>query len=611
MVRACYYGFMFIREIRKQNPHSDKVFVSHRLVESIRTPKGPRQAVVMNLGKLDLPKDQWKDLANRIEEIIRGQHNRLIKVPQQIEGFARHYAKLLIKKRLAEKGEQHPAKQTRDFESIDVNAVVSSENRSVGCEHVALEAMKGLGFFDLFHQLGYTAPQSQVAALLIVGRLVHPCSERELKRYAKEQSALDELLGTNFSSIAQNALYRTSDLLFDNKDAIEQFLRKHSKKLFSLKETIILYDLTNTYFTGEAAGYKRGKSKERRTDRPLVTLGLVLDEKGFVKGSRIFEGNVSEPRTLLDMVQSIHTQTKKERPPLFVDKATVVLDAGIATKENIGLLKEEGFSYIVVSRSKPQEVTDEGLVEIKKGIKVKSIRQGDELFVRCVSEGKMKKEKAMVAKARDRMEQDLENLRQGLSKKGCLKAYPKVLERIGRLRQRYLRVSKGFCITVKEHAGKATELSWHFNEGKLGKPYDGSYFLQTDRIELSDEQLWSLYVMLTFVEDTFRCLKSELGLRPIHHSKELRVEGHLFISVLAYHLLNYIRHHLQKAGIHHRWATIRCWLKMHEVLTTSLIKEDGAMIHLRYCTTPTLQQEEIYKALGITAVPLKRKRLKT
>jgi transposase len=602
---------MFIREIKKKNPHSDKVFVSHRLIESIRTPKGPRQSVVMNLGKLDLPKEQWKNLANRIEEIVCGQHNRLIKVPQQIEGLAQHYAKLLIKKQLAEKDEEHPAKQTRDFQSIDVNAVVSSENKSVGCEHVGLEAMRGLGFFDVFQQLGFTFTQSQLATLLIVGRLVHPCSERELKRYAKEQSALDELLKTNFSSIAQNALYRTADLLFDNKDSIERFLRKHSKKLFSLKETIILYDLTNTYFTGEAAGYKRGKSKERRTDRPLVTLGLVLDEKGFVKGSRIFEGNVSEPTTLLDMVKTIHTQTKKERPPLFFDKATVVLDAGIATKENIGLLKEEGFSYIVVSRSKPEDITSEGLVEIKRGIKVKSIKQGDELFVHCVSEGKMKKEKAMVAKARARMEQELENLRQGLSKKGCLKAYPKVLERIGRLRQRYRRVSKGFTITVKEHAGKATELSWQFNEDKLGKPYDGSYFLQTDRTDLSDEELWSLYVMLTFVEDTFRCLKSELGLRPIHHSKAVRIEGHLFISVLAYHLLNYIRHHLQKAGIHHRWATIRSWLKTHEVLTTSLIREDGAMIHLRYCTTPTLQQKEIYKALGITGVPLKRKRLET
>jgi hypothetical protein len=151
--------------------------------------------------------------------------------------------------------------------------------------------MKALGFFDLFQQLEFTQSQSDLASLLIVGRLVHPSSERELKRYAQEQSALDELLGTDFSHIGQNGLYRTSDLLFENKDFIERFLRRHSKEIFSLKEMIVLYDLTNTYFAGKADSYpkaKRGRSKQKRSDRPLVTLGLVLDEKGFVKGSRIF-----------------------------------------------------------------------------------------------------------------------------------------------------------------------------------------------------------------------------------------------------------------------------------------------------------------------------------
>ena len=144
--------------------------------------------------------------------------------------------------------------------------------------------MKALGFFDLFQQLGFTQSQSDLATLLILGRYVHPSSERKLRRYAKEQSALDQLLGTNFSHIGNNALYRTSDLLFEHKDQIERFLRMRSKQIFSLKETSILYDLTNTYFTGKASGYKRGRSKQKRNDCPLVTLDLVLDEKGFVKG---------------------------------------------------------------------------------------------------------------------------------------------------------------------------------------------------------------------------------------------------------------------------------------------------------------------------------------
>jgi len=603
---------MFIREIEKKNPGSDKAFISHRLVQSIRTPRGPRQTVVMNLGKLEISKEKWKKLANRIEEVAYGQEMRLIEAPQEIEALAQHYAHLLIKKQLAEKKEkQQSINQEQDFESINVNAVSSSENKRIGSEHVGLEAMKSLGFFDLFQQLGFTQRQSDLATLLIVGRYVHPSSERELRRYAKEQSALDELLGTSFSHIGNNALYRTSDLLFEHKDQIERFLRMRSKEIFSLKETIILYDLTNTYFTGEAPGYKRGRSKQKRNDCPLVTLGLVLDENGFVKGSRIFEGNVSEPSTLLSMVKSMHEHTKKQTPPLFVTKPTVVMDAGIASKENISLLKAKCFSYIVVSRTKPENLTYDTFIEIKEGVKAHSIRQGDEIFLHCVSEGKTKKEKSMVAKARDRMEQELKKVRQGLSKKGCLKSYPKVLERIGRMREHYSRVSKGFTITVKEHKGKATEMSWQFDKSKLGKPYDGTYFLQTDRVDLSNEDIWSIYVMLTSVEDAFRCLKSELGLRPLHHSKSDRVDGHLFISVLAYHLLNYNRWQFQKAGLNHRWPTIRSWLETHELLTTKLPKEDGQIIYLRYCTIPTLKQQEIYRALKITRIPLRRKKIET
>jgi transposase len=174
------------------------------------------------------------------------------------------------------------------------------------------------------------------------------------------------------------------------------------------------------------------------------------------------------------------------------------------------------------------------------------------------------------------------------------------------LRQRYSRVSKGFSIDVKEQKGKAVKITWGFDPSKLGKPYDGSYFIRTDRVDLSKNRIWSLYIMLTSVEDAFRCLKSELGLRPIHHSKSDRIEGHLFISILAYHLLNYIRQHLRKAGINHRWATVRSLLQTHIALSTHLPTADGKMVHLRYCSIPTPGQVEMYSALGITSVPLKR-----
>ena len=599
---------MFIREIKKKNPSSPKVFISHRLIESVRTPRGPRQRVVINLGQLDLPKENWKELANRIEDLLSGYERSTVPIAADIEALARHYTKQILRKQRSEKKELSIPEDEQDFRTIDVNAVSSSDGKSVGPEHTGFEAMKALGFFDLFRQLGFTDDESNLATLQIVGRLVHPGSERELKRYAKEHSGLDELIGCDFSYVGHNMLYRNSDLLFKHKETIERFLRMRSKKIFSLGETIILYDLTNTYFSGNAAGYKkakRGRSKQKRSDRPLVTLGIVLDERGFIKCSRIFDGNVGEPLTLVDMINDIHSQVSGEKPPLFVTKPTIVMDAGIASEDNLDLVRENGFSYIVVSRSRPEQMEDGTFEEIKEGIKVKDMRIGDETYLHCISDGKMKKEQAIVNKARDAMEQEIKYLSEGLTIKRRLKSYPKILERIGRLRQRYSRVSKGFAIDVKEQQGKAVKITWSFDPSKLGKPYDGSYFIRTDRMDLSKNEIWSLYIMLTSGGFSFTPVKKRLGLRPIHHSKSDRIEGHLFISILAYHLLNYIQQHLRKAGIHHRWTTVRSLLQTHMALSTHLPTADGKMVHLRYCSIPTPMQVEVYSALKITSVPLK------
>ena len=513
---------------------------------------------------------------------------------------------------MAENNEFKQSEQ--DFQSVDVNAIASSEGKSIGAEHVGLEVMKKLGFFKLFRQLKFKKKIMDMAALLIVGRLVHPCSERELKRYAQEESGLDELLQTDFSHLANNALYETSDILFSHKHTIEQFLSNQSKKLLSLGESIILYDLTNTYFEGDVPcceKAKHGRSKEKRNDRPLVTLGIVLDENGFLKTTRIFEGNISEPKTLMDMVNEVHGHAVGQQPPLPLQKPTVVIDAGIASEDNLSTLKDQGFSYIVVSRSNPDEIPDPVFIEIKKGIKVHSFKQDGEIFLHCQSEAKTKKEQSMVNRARKKMEKELSYLRDGLSIKRRLKKYDKVLERIGRLRNQHSRVSKGFDIQVKPGGKTAVDITWQFDEKKLGKPYDGSYFLRTDRTDLNDDKIWSIYIMLTIVEDAFRCLKDELGLRPNFHHKPDRIEGHIFVTVLAYHLLHFIRYVLNEAGLFHRWKTIRSWLNTHRIHTTSLPKAEGGVIHIRHCTTPTLKQQEVYSALKITNVPLRQRKTTT
>ncbi len=251
--------------------------------------------------------------------------------------------------------------------------------------------------------------------------------------------------------------------------------------------------MTNTYCEGDAGTYekaKRGHSKQKRSDRPLVTLGLILDEHGFPKASQVFAGNVTEAKTLMGMVKKIHNRAKEQQPFLLINqKPTVVIDAGISTQENLQALNDKGYAYIVVSRSKPAEVPSEHeLVTIKDGIKIKSFKQHDELFLHCKSDQKAKKEQAMIQSSKERVEKELEYLRQGLGVKRRFKKYDKIIERIGRIRQKNSRVSAGFEINMTRNEDVATDINWSFNPDKLCKAYNGSYFLRTNRTDLSDKK---------------------------------------------------------------------------------------------------------------------------
>jgi transposase len=234
-----------------------------------------------------------------------------------------------------------------DYEEVDINSVHNSRIRTIGAEYVGVSIFRKLGLDVILKGLGFSKKEIEISILSIVGRLVHPGSEKRTKEWAQHLSGLDELLGTDFKDLSNNALYRVLDGQLSHKEEIERHLRRRERSLFSLKEKIILYDLTNTYFEGEKKKdrkAKRGKSKERRNDCPLVTLGLVLDESEFPKTSKIFKGNVSEPTTLKEMIEALE-DTRKD--------LTVVLDAGIATEDNLHFLKEEGYDYICIARNKP------------------------------------------------------------------------------------------------------------------------------------------------------------------------------------------------------------------------------------------------------------------
>jgi len=595
---------MFIRTVHKRNKSSKKLYKYQQLVESIRTDKGVRQKLILSVGVLELPKEQWPRLANRIKAIIHNQQT-LFKETTEIEQLARKFAQQIIQKHaliLDEDGEQ--------FETVDVRSLQNHRVRRIGAERLGLEFFKKLQLHNCLKECGLSKRQIEIAMLLIIGRLVHPGSERHLHGWAQHISGLDELLDTDFSHLSLNSLYKVSDILFENKTTIEVHLRQRENDLFSLNETIILYDLTNTYLEGIAASNakaKFGRSKEKRKDCRLLTLGLVIDSKGFPKISQVFAGNQSEPETLLNMIKTLHQQD-----PTNTTKPTIVIDAGIATDDNLMALKEDGYHYIAVSRKKFDVPDTENAIVIKQTkkntVEAKRIVGDDEIVLYCKSLLKREKERSMQGRLQQNFEEQLLALSKSIHKKGGTKRYDKVLLRVGRLKEKYKQIARFYQIHVEERDGFAIRVTWDYLKEQAQQRFSGAYFLRTDRTDLSEKTIWSIYVMLTQVEDAFRTLKTDLQLRPVFHQKEHRSEAHIFITLLAYHLLHSIRCYLKQKDIRLSWGKLRDRMSTHCRITNRLNTRAGDTLFIRKCSQPEDFHKMIYDALGLDHSPYKTKK---
>lgn len=599
---------MFIRKVPHKNRKTRKEYFTYKLVDSIRTERGPRQRDILNLGvNFDLPKEQWKDLANCIEQNITGQKS-IIDYPKEIQKVARRYSRKIIQGQACVTEEEPGA----EYENIDINSVDNEDARTVGAEHVVYEITKELGIDKKLRELGLSKYEAAASLGVIAGRMIVPGSERATHCWLKNSSALDELMGVDFSALSLDRVYKVSDQLLRHKEKLEDHLRRIEGQIFSLEEKIVLYDLTNTFFEGTGKYNPKahfGKSKEKRSDCPLVTLGLVLDMDGFPKKSRIFEGNVSEPKTLDMMIRGLVDGENLD--DTFI-KPTVVLDAGIATEDNIKWLKEGRYPYIVVSRKRKKEIpSDVTMVTVKEDDRTNDIfvqaglyknQDTDELELYCHSIDKEKKEESIKTKFQQRLEAELIKARNALNLPNGTKRYDKVIERIGRLKEKYKLVSHYYEITVEKDAetDKAKDIYWPI---KKTKNTSGVYCLRTDRRDLNEQQIWDIYTMLTDIEDAFRCMKSELGLRPIYHQKEHRCDGHIFITLLAYHLLHTIRFKLRQKGIRFCWDTIRKQLSTQVRITTTMKREDGKIIHIRKSSKAEPSHQIIYDALNLTYQP--------
>jgi transposase len=469
-------------------------------------------------------------------------------------------------------------------------------------EHAALSVMRQYGLEDKLAELGLNRPQ--IAAAIIVGRMANPGSELATHAWLQQRSALGELLGFDFESMDLNRLYRASDALYKYREALQDHLFAQAQSILGFGQTVTLYDLTNTYFEGIAAGVskaKRGHSKEKRSDCPLVTLAMVLDGSGFPRRSRVFAGNASEPATMKDMLTGLGAPSG----------ATVVMDAGIATEANLSWLRAQGYHYLVVSKLRERQFDPALATEVQSAgqatIKIQRVldEQGHALLY-CHSPAREQKDRAIDAAKTAGFEAVLLKLAAGLSKPRGTRDVAKIMERLGRAKQRYSRAAQHYQVEVtKDDSGTQVRAITWTKRVKPGSAaaHPGVYCLRTTLLEWDNATLWRTYTMLTNLESVFRSLKTDLGLRPVFHQIDRRVEGHLFITVLAYHFVHTLRLQLKAKGIDDSWETLRETLATQRRVTATLQRRDGRAVHVRKATRPEPQHQTINKILALDPNP--------
>jgi len=500
---------------------------------------------------------------------------------------------------------------------FQADTIKHKDVREIGAEWIGYQALEQLEIRSFLEEQGWDEEAIQLAQTQIVSRAVYPASEYRTARWIQENSAICEVTGYDQQKITKDKLYQSALNLYQIKDQLENYLSKKTNELFDLQDRIVLYDLTNTYFEGHKANSKmakRGRSKEKRSDAKLVVLALVVNLEGFIKYSNVFEGNMSDSKSLPAIIDKLRSQTSQS-----ASKATVVIDAGIATAENLALLASKGYNYLCVARSKPKNyelvegqnaetITTKGNYKLTLQ-QVKSDNYTD-YFLKVNSPAKRLKEASMKNAFEERFELQLTNIQQSLHKKSGVKKADKVHQRIGRAKERYPSVAKYYTINAEEDKGNVTAINWQKDIRKESEAETslGEYFLRSNIPIDNVPKIWETYNSIREIESSFRCLKTDLDLRPIYHKNDGATMAHLHLGLLGYWLVNTVRYQLKSQGIKSNWTEIVRIANTQKIITTYGQNALNESIAIRRCSQPNENLASLYQKLGFKSQPfVKRK----
>jgi len=542
------------------------------LVESYRTHNGPRQRVVSYLGQ--------------VEASLR------CGIQQQATG--KPYQRMLFE-------DAKPA-----WVEVDVNGVRVENCLDFGGPWLGLELLKKLGLTDLFEQLMPAGrehvPWSLMALVLVIGRLCDPSSELHIAEHFYKDTALCDLLGVSIDTINDDRLYRALDQLLPHKEQLEIHLKERMGTLFNLDYDILLYDVTSTYFEGQAAGNplaRRGYSRDHRPDCKQVCIGLVVSKCGMPLGYELFEGNRHDSTTVEEIVETMERRYGK------ADRIWV-MDRGMVSQDNIELLKQDGRRYIIgtpkaMLRKFEAQLLSNDWDQVREGLEVKCCPgpDGDETFILCRSQDRRQKEQAMHERFEKRIENGLKKIETTCGRQKCDPVT--IAKRVGRLLGANSRAAGLFKTDVIKDADGRAKLVWDkVDAWRNGAALsEGCYMLRTNIRDWSSEDLWKAYIQLTEAEAAFRIHKSDLKIRPIWHHKKERVQAHILVCFMAYVLWKTLAQMCKTAGLGDEPRRVFTELGKIRVVDVVLPARSGHSIRRRCVSQPSEHQAILLQRLGL------------
>jgi transposase len=601
---------MYFKLSGRTNPSTNKYDSYYRLVESYRNEIGRVcHRTILNVGFLEeeLTPEQLNVIARTLTDLYQKRQTLFPQTDPKITKWVTDlWSRIVGCNRL------DLTLYDENNRMVNADTIKHSNVREIGAEWLCYNTWHNLGIDKVLEANGFTEHEIQLAQTQVISRAVNPASELATAKWILENSAVTELTGYDLTKMNKDRLYKSALKLNSIKEVLEHHLSNRTNELFDIQDKIMLYDLTNTYFEGEKRNSKLakfGRSKEKRSDSKLVVLALVVNIYGFIKHSSVHEGNFSDCKDLEKVIKSLDYSTG-------VNKPIIVIDAGIATKKNLELIREKGYHYLCVSRTKLKNYkfdTNRLVVHLetksKKKVVLKKVVSPDhtDYWLEITSEMKAKKEQGMKTQFESRYEEELTIIKAAVEKKGGIKRADKVNQRIGRAKEKYPSAQGRYEIQLKldQNNVNVKEMFWTKIDVKDQEADDqlGRYFLRTS-LDMKDEVIvWNVYNTIREIENTFRTLKTDLDLRPIYHKRDDSTVAHLNLGLLSYWLVNTIRCQLKSNGIHHCWSEIVRIGNTQKVISTTGYNKAEKEITVRKCSEPEKKLQELQQALKIRKKP--------